>query len=259
MKVVIFAGGKGTRISEESHLKPKPMIEIGGKPILWHIMKMYENHGFTEFILCLGYKGYLVKEYFVNYFTHNADVTIELNNNSIEVLNTNSENFKVTLVDTGLETMTAGRLQRVQKHITEDAFLLTYGDGVSDVNITELIEFHNSHNKIATVTAINPEARFGTMDILHDGLVESFREKPKDTNHWINGGFFVLRKEVFNYLDRDMTNVMWEEEPMIRLSKDAQLMSYKHHGFWKCMDAMRDKEELEKMWNTGAAKWKSWD
>ncbi|MDI1305931.1 MAG: glucose-1-phosphate cytidylyltransferase [bacterium] len=259
MKVVIFAGGKGTRISEESHLKPKPMIEIGGKPVLWHIMKMYENHGFTEFILCLGYKGYIVKEYFVNYFTHNADVTIELHNNTIEVHNTNSEKFKVTLVDTGLNTMTAGRLQRIQKYITEDVFLLTYGDGVSDVNITKLIEFHNSHNKIVTMTVVNPEARFGTMDIFPDGLVENFREKPKDINHWINGGFFVLNKEVFNYFDKDMTDIMWEEEPMIQLSKNTQLMSYKHYGFWKCMDAMRDKEELEKMWNTDNARWKSWD
>jgi len=258
MKVVIFAGGKGTRISEESHLKPKPMIEIGEKPILWHIMKLYEKYGYTEFILCLGYKGYAIKEYFVNYFSHNADITIELQNNTVEVHNTKAENFKVTLVDTGIDTMTAGRLQRVQKYIQEDTFLLTYGDGVSDVNINELVAFHQSHGKLATMTAIIPEGRFGTMDIGDDGVVKSFREKPKNDNHWINGGFFVLNKAVFNYFDNDMTDIMWEQEPLIRLTEDKQLMTYKHHGFWKCMDAMRDKEELEKMWNKGNAPWKVW-
>jgi glucose-1-phosphate cytidylyltransferase len=259
MKVVIFAGGKATRISEESHLKPKPMIEIGEKPLLWHIMKIYEQHGFTDFILCLGYKGYAIKEYFVNYFSHNADITIELQNNTIEVHNTKVENFKVTLVDTGLDTMTAGRLQRIKKYIKEDIFMLTYGDGVSNVDITKLIEFHKAHGKMATMTAIIPEGRFGTMDIAEDGMVNNFKEKPKNDNHWINGGFFVLNKEVFNYLVKDMTEVMWEEEPLIKLTEDNQLMTYKHHGFWKCMDAMRDKEELEKMWNTGNAKWKVWN
>ena len=258
MKVVIFAGGKGTRISEESHLKPKPMIEIGGKPILWHIMKIYEKYGHTEFILCLGYKGYAIKEYFVNYFSHNADITIELRNNTIEVHNTNAEDFKVTLVDTGLDTMTAGRLQRVQKYINEDTFLLTYGDGVADIDIDKLVTFHKSHGRIATMTAIIPEGRFGTMDIADDGAVKSFKEKPKNDNHWINGGFFVLDKKVFDYLDSDMTEIMWEEEPLTRLTEDNQLMTFKHTGFWKCMDAMRDKEELEKMWSTGTGKWKVW-
>jgi glucose-1-phosphate cytidylyltransferase len=258
MKVVIFAGGKGTRISEESHLKPKPMIEIGEKPILWHIMKIYEKYGYTDFILCLGYKGYAIKEYFVNYFSHNADITIELQNNTVEVHNAKAENFKVTLVDTGIDTMTAGRLQRVQKYIQEDTFLLTYGDGVSDVNINELVAFHQSHGKLATMTAIIPEGRFGTMDIGDDAVVKSFKEKPKNDNHWINGGFFVLNKAVFNYFDNDMTDIMWEQEPLIRLTEDKQLMTYKHHGFWKCMDAMRDKEELEKMWNKGNAPWKVW-
>jgi glucose-1-phosphate cytidylyltransferase len=234
------------------------MIEIGEKPILWHIMKLYEKYGYTEFILCLGYKGYAIKEYFVNYFSHNADITIELQNNTVEVHNTKAENFKVTLVDTGIDTMTAGRLQRVQKYIQEDTFLLTYGDGVSDVNINELVAFHQSHGKLATMTAIIPEGRFGTMDIGDDGVVKSFREKPKNDNHWINGGFFVLDKAVFNYLDNDMTDIMWEQEPLIRLTEDKQLMTYKHHGFWKCMDAMRDKEELEKMWNKGNAPWKVW-
>lgn len=259
MKVVIFAGGKGTRISEESHLKPKPMIEIGEKPILWHIMKLYEKYGYTDFILCLGYKGYAIKEYFVNYFSHNADITIELQNNTVEVHNTKAENFKVTLVDTGIETMTAGRLQRVQKYIQEDTFLLTYGDGVSDVNINELVAFHQSHGKLATMTAIIPDGRFGTMDIDDDGVVNTFKEKPKNDNHWINGGFFVLNKAVFNYLNHDMTDIMWEQEPLIKLTEDKQLMTYKHNGFWKCMDAMRDKEELEKMWQTGNAKWKVWE
>lgn len=258
MKVVIFAGGKGTRISEESHLKPKPMIEIGGKPILWHIMKIYEKHGFTEFIICLGYKGYAIKEYFVNYFSHNADITIELQNNTIEVHNTKAENFKVTLVDTGLDTMTAGRLQKVEKYIQDDTFLLTYGDGVADVNITELVSYHHSHGKLATMTAIIPEGRFGTMDIADDGIVNNFKEKPKNDNHWINGGFFVLNKAIFNYLKQDMTAIMWEEEPLIKLTADKELMTYKHLGFWKCMDAMRDKEELEKMWDKGNAPWKIW-
>ena len=258
MKVVIFAGGKGTRISEESHLKPKPMIEIGGKPILWHIMKIYEKHGFTDFIMCLGYKGYAIKEYFVNYFSHNADITIELQNNVVEVHNTNAENFKVTLVDTGLDTMTAGRLQRVERYINEDTFMLTYGDGVSDVDITKLLEFHKSHQKLATMTAIIPDGRFGTMDIATDGLVNNFKEKPKGDNHWINGGFFVLDKKIFSYLKEDMTNIMWEQDPLIQLTNDSQLMTYKHYGFWKCMDAMRDKEELENLWYSGDAKWKVW-
>ena len=258
MKVVIFAGGRGTRISEESHLKPKPMIEIGGKPILWHIMKLYEKYGFTEFIICLGYKGYVIKEYFANYFLHNADVTIDLANNQIEVHNTKSENFKVTLVETGLDTMTAGRLQRIKQYITEEEFLLTYGDGVSNVNIDELIGFHHAHKKIATMTSVIPEGRFGIIEVSQEGQVKNFIEKPKDDNYIINAGFFVLNRKVFDYLQDDMTEIMWEQEPLNKLTADGELMAYTHHGFWKCMDAMRDKEELEKMWDSGKAKWKVW-
>lgn len=258
MKVVIFAGGLGTRISEETDTRPKPMVEIGGKPILWHIMKIYSHYGFDEFIICLGYKGYLIKEYFMHYFLHNSDITIELGNNKLDVHYTNAESFKVTLVDTGLATKTAGRLKRVQKYIGNEDFMLTYGDGVSDVNLPELLKFHQAHGKIATVTAIQPEARFGGMELGSDGKVESFKEKPKGDGKWINGGFFVLKPQVFNYLEGDMDNVMWEDGPMEKLSQNEQLMSYKHPGFWKCMDAMRDKLELESLWQNNEAKWKIW-
>lgn len=258
MKVVLFAGGLGTRISEETDIRPKPMVEIGGKPILWHIMKIYSHYGFNEFIICLGYKGYVIKEYFMNYFVHNSDIRIDLENNNMEILGTRSENFKVTLVDTGLHTKTAGRLQRVQKYIGNEDFMLTYGDGVCDVNITELVAFHKANNKIATVTSVQPDARFGGMDLAPGGTVNSFREKAKADAQWINGGFFVLKPEVFNYLDTDMKNTMWEDDPLEKLTADKQLIAYKHQGFWKCMDALRDKIELNELWDSKTAPWKTW-
>ena len=258
MKVVIFAGGLGTRIAEETGTRPKPMVEIGGKPILWHIMKIYSSYGFNEFIICLGYKGFLIKEYFMQYYLHNSDITIELGNNKLDVHYTNTDPFKVTLIDTGVSTKTAGRLKRVQQYIGDEDFMLTYGDGVSDIDIPALLEFHRSHGKIATVTAIQPEARFGGMEISGDGYVKVFKEKPKGDGKWINGGFFVLRPEVFRYLDGPMDEVMWEDSPMERLSRDSQLMAYRHSGFWKCMDAMRDKLELEDLWSNDQAKWKLW-
>jgi glucose-1-phosphate cytidylyltransferase len=258
MKVVIFAGGLGTRLAEETEARPKPMVEIGGKPILWHIMKIYEQHGFNEFIICLGYKGYLIKEYFMHYYLHNSDLTIELGSNKIDVHYTHTESFKVTLVETGLNTKTAGRLQRVRNYIGDDDFMLTYGDGVADVDLVRLLQFHRSHGKICTVTAVQPEARFGGMDIAGDGMVSHFKEKPKGDGKWVNGGFFVLRPGVFDYLQDDMTEVMWEDRPMERLAQDGQLVAFKHTGFWKPMDAMRDKLELESMWQNNQAKWKIW-
>jgi len=258
MKVVLFAGGLGTRISEETETRPKPMVEIGGKPILWHIMKMYSHYGFNEFIICLGYKGYIIKEYFMHYFMHNSDITIDLKDNNVEMHGSRAESFKVTLVDTGLNTKTAGRLKQVQKYIGNEDFMLTYGDGVCDVDMNTLLDFHKKHKKTATVTAIQMDARFGGMDLAPDGNVVSFREKAKDESKWINGGFFVLRPEVFKYLDGDMQNMMWEDEPMEKLTEDNQLVAYKHTGFWKCMDALRDKIELESLWQTGQAKWKNW-
>ncbi len=258
MKVVIFAGGLGTRISEETDTRPKPMVEIGGKPILWHIMKIYSHFGFNEFIICLGYKGYVIKEYFMHYFLHNSDITIELGSNNIEIHDTNTEAFKVTLVETGLNTKTAGRLKQVQKYIGNEDFMLTYGDGVCDVNLTDLVAFHKSHNKIATVTSVQLDARFGGMDVGAGGEVLSFREKAKDESKWINGGFFVLKPEVFNYLQGDVSNMMWEDEPLESLAKDDQLVAFRHQGFWKCMDALRDKIELEDLWKNNEAKWKVW-
>ena len=258
MKVVIFAGGLGTRISEETDTRPKPMVEIGGKPILWHIMKIYSHYGYDDFIVCLGYKGYMIKEYFMHYFLHNSDIAIELGSNKVEVLGTNSESFKVTLVETGQHTKTAGRLKQVQKYLGDEDFMVTYGDGVSDVNIKDLITFHKQHNKIATVTAVQMDARFGGMDLTENGDVVSFREKAKDESKWINGGYFVLKPEVFNYIDGDINNMMWEDEPLEKLTTDNQLAAFKHKGFWKPMDALRDKLELESLWQTGQAKWKIW-
>jgi len=258
MKVVIFAGGLGTRISEETDTRPKPMVQIGGKPIIWHIMKIYNHFGFNEFIICLGYKGYVIKEYFMHYFLHNSDITIDIGSNKMEIHDTNTEAFKVTLVETGLDTKTAGRLKQVQKYIGDEDFMLTYGDGVCDVNLTDLVAFHKSHNKIATVTSVQMDARFGGMDVGSDGEVLSFREKAKDESKWINGGFFVLKPEVFNYLKGDVNNMMWEDEPLESLANDNQLIAYRHHGFWKCMDALRDKIELEDLWKHNQAKWKVW-
>jgi len=257
MKVVIFAGGRGTRISEESQLRPKPMIEIGGKPILWHIMKTYAHYGHTEFIICLGYKGWHIKEYFANYFLHNADMTVDLQNNSIEFLNNNAEPFKVTMIDTGLETMTAGRLKRVLPYTNNEPFLLTYGDGLIDADINETIDFHKQTGKICTMTSIQAGSRFGVIKMQDNGVIESFEEKPKDSGSWINAGYFVVEPEIRQYLEGDMDDIMWEAEPMANLAKDQQIAAYKHHGFWKCMDTLREKEELESMWEQGA-KWKCW-
>lgn len=258
MKVVIFAGGLGTRIAEETDIRPKPMVEIGGKPMLWHIMKIYSHYGFNDFIICLGYKGYVIKEYFMNYFLHNSDITLDIANNKMEVLGSNSEAFKVTLIETGSTTKTAGRLKQVQKYIGNEDFMLTYGDGVADIDIKNLIAFHKSHNKIATVSAIQLEARFGGMDIDNENSVTSFREKAKDENKWINAGFFVLKPQIFDYLVGDMNNMMWEDEPLENLTNNGELIAYKHTGFWKCMDAMRDKLEMEALWQTNQAKWKKW-
>lgn len=233
------------------------MVEIGGKPILWHIMKMYGSFGLNDFIVCLGYKGYVIKEYFMHYYMHNSDVTIELKNNKVDVHYSTAEAFRVTLVDTGLNTKTAGRLKRVQNYIGNEDFMLTYGDGVSDVDLNSLLKFHQSHGKVATVTAVQPEGRFGSMDINENGSVEQFKEKPKGDDKWINGGFFVLKPEVFNYLQGNMDDVMWEDAPMQKLAVDHQLAAYQHQGFWKCMDAMRDKIELESLWQTNP-KWKTW-
>ncbi|HMH23174.1 MAG TPA: glucose-1-phosphate cytidylyltransferase [Puia sp.] len=258
MKVVIFAGGFGTRISEESHLKPKPMIEIGDKPILWHIMKIFSSQGFTDFIICLGYKGYVIKEYFFNYYLHNSDVTISLKDNKFSVHNSNAEDINVTLVDTGLTTKTAGRLQRIREHVKDEDFMLTYGDGVANVDLAGLVKFHTAHNKIATVTAIQPLGRYGVMQINANSSVHVFKEKARDDEGWINGGFFVLKPSVFDYLPSNADDIMWEDSPIQQLAKDDQLMAYQHHGFWKCMDALRDRVELEEMWNSGNAKWKIW-
>lgn len=258
MKVVIFAGGLGTRISEETDVRPKPMVEIGGKPVLWHIMKIYSHYGYNDFIICLGYKGYVIKEYFMNYFLHNADITVDLSTNKMEVHGANSEAFKVTLVETGLNTKTAGRLQQVKKYVGDEDFMLTYGDGVGDVDIKALVDHHKKNNKIATVTAVQLDARFGGMDLAADGHVTSFREKAKDESKWINGGFFVLKPSVFKYLEKDMSNMMWEDEPLEKLSADGELTAYRHRGFWKPMDALRDKIELEQLWQSDKAKWKTW-
>jgi glucose-1-phosphate cytidylyltransferase len=257
MKVVIFAGGLGTRISEETEVRPKPMVEIGGKPILWHIMKMYSSFGFNDFIVCLGYKGYIIKEYFMHYYMHNSDVTIELRNNKIDVHYSTAEAFRVTLVDTGLNTKTAGRLKRIQKYIGDEDFMLTYGDGVANIDLNDLLKFHQAHKKVATVTAVQPEGRFGSMEINEIGIVDHFKEKPRGDDKWINGGFFVLSPKVFNYLEGNMDEIMWEEAPMQKLAADHQLAAYQHQGFWKCMDAIRDKIELESLWKTDP-KWKTW-
>lgn len=257
MKVVIFAGGKGTRITEESHLKPKPMIEIGGKPILWHIMKIYASFGYNEFVICLGYKGYMIKEYFLNYFTHNSDVTVNLENNEVEVHNSKSESFKVTLVDTGLDTMTAGRLRRIEQYIDTDNFMLTYGDGVADIDINSLVDFHQKNGKICTMSVIQPGSRFGVIETDDKGVVTQFTEKPKEDGAWINGGYFVLNKKVFSYLKDDADEVMWERQPLEDLAKDGELLTRKHSNFWKCMDTVRDRNELERMW-INEPFWKTW-
>lgn len=257
MKVVILAGGLGTRLSEETDLRPKPMVEIGGKPILWHIMKIYAHHGFNEFVICCGYKGHVIKEYFSNFFLHHADITFDLANNKMEVHNNSGENWKITLVDTGKDTMTGGRIKRIQKYTNNEAFMLTYGDGVSNVNIKELVAFHKEHKKMVTVTAVQPDSRFGVLDINSSNEVNSFLEKPKGESGWINGGFFVCEPEIFNYIKGDET--IWEREPLEGIAKDKNLCAYKHSGFWKPMDSLKDKNDLNAFWEKGVAEWKIWN
>lgn len=257
MKVVILAGGLGTRISEESHLKPKPMIGIGEKPILWHIMKEYSHYGFNEFIICLGYKGYVIKEFFADYFLHTSDVTFDLEKNEMIVHNNFSEPWKVTLVDTGLNTMTGGRVKRIQKYIGNETFMLTYGDGVSNVNIKELVDFHKKSGKYATLTAINVDQKFGVLEVNDNNEIKAFREKSQMDGSLINGGYMVLEPQVFDYIEGD--SMPFEKAPLENLAKDGQLSAYKHNGFWKCMDTLRDKNQLEEMWNTNNAPWKVWE
>ena len=252
---MILAGGLGSRISEETHLKPKPLIEIGGMPILWHIMKIYSTYDITDFIVCCGYKGYLIKEYFANYFLHMSDVTFDIKNNKMEVHQKSVEPWKVTLVDTGLDAMTGGRLKRVKNFVENETFCFTYGDGLSDVNVPELIKFHKNQRTIATVTSVQPPGRFGLLDIAGN-KISKFSEKPSSDNNWINGGFFVLEPKVFDYLEDDST--VLEKEPLEKLAKDGQLSAYKHKGFWQPLDTLRDKNYLEKLWVLGKAPWKIW-
>ena len=256
MKVVILAGGFGTRISEESHLKPKPMIEIGEKPILWHIMKYYSQFGYNEFIICLGYKQYVVKEFFADYFLHTSDVTFDLANNSMKVHNNYSEPWKVTLIDTGLNTMTGGRVKRIRDYVGNEPFMLTYGDGVCNVDLKGLVEFHKSHGKTATITTVSIDQQKGVLDIGPDNTIRSFREKAASDGAIINGGFMVLNPEVFSYLKDDAT--VFEQEPMTRLAAEGQLMSFYHDGFWQCMDTQREMQLLETLWQSGNAPWKIW-
>jgi glucose-1-phosphate cytidylyltransferase len=257
MKVVILAGGFGTRISEESHLKPKPMIEIGGRPILWHIMKMYSSFGFNDFVVCLGYKGYCIKEYFAHYFLHEADVTFDFRNKNERMVHHHSaEPWRVTLVDTGAETMTGGRVKRVQEYLGDESFLLTYGDGVSDVNIADLVAYHKAHGKLVTVTSVQPAGRFGALELDSDNRIHGFQEKPKGDGAWINGGFFVMEPKILDYISGD--TAVLEKEPMANLARDSQLVAYKHHGFWQPMDTLRDKNHLENLWGSGKAPWKLW-
>ncbi|WP_277656469.1 glucose-1-phosphate cytidylyltransferase [Seleniivibrio woodruffii] len=258
MKVVILAGGYGTRLSEETDIKPKPMVEIGGKPILWHIMKIYSAYGYNEFIICLGYKGYTIKEYFAHYFLHNSDVTFDFSNNNERLIHThNAEPWKVTLIDTGLNTMTGGRIRRIQQYTDGQPFMLTYGDGVGNVNISELVNFHKLHGKAITMTSSQPEGRFGALNLSGDNLVNSFLEKPKGDGAWINAGFFVCEHKVFDYINEGDSTV-FEQEPLRNLAKDGEMYAYKHTGYWKPMDTLRDKTELQKHWENGTAPWKVW-
>jgi glucose-1-phosphate cytidylyltransferase len=256
MKVVILAGGFGTRISEESHLKPKPMIEIGERPILWHIMKIYSHYGFNDFIICLGYKGYFIKEYFAHYFLHEADVTFDFSESNRQTIHNHfAEPWKVTLVNTGFETMTGGRVKRIQPYIPNEPFMLTYGDGVADIDIQKLVDFHKSHGKLATVTSTQPSGRFGAL-ALNENQVVSFQEKPKGDSSWVNAGFFVMEPKVFDFLESDQT--ILEREPLEKLAQIGELMTFKHSGFWQPMDTMRDKNLLDNLWQTGKAPWKTW-
>lgn len=255
MKVVILAGGLGTRISEESHLRPKPMIEIGGKPVLWHIMKIYSAHGLRDFVICVGYKGYMIKEYFANYYLHMSDVTFDLSKNSMEVHQNTAEPWRVTLVDTGDETMTGGRLKRVKPYVEDGDFCFTYGDGLSNVDVGKLIDFHKQQKTLATVTGVQPPGRFGVLN-LEQQRVAGFEEKPLGDGGWINGGFFVLSPRTIDYIEGDGTH--WEREPLERLAAEGQLAAYRHTGFWQPMDTLRDKNQLEALWDSGKAPWKIW-
>lgn len=258
MKVVILAGGLGTRISEESHLKPKPMIEVGDAPILWHIMKYYSSYGFNEFIICCGYKGYVIKEYFADYYLHRSDITFDFSDNNKMIVHNNvAEPWKVTVIDTGLNTMTGGRLKRIQKYVGNETCMMTYGDGVSDVDLDALLKFHREHGKAATLTAIQPGGRFGVLDIDDSQTVRQFSEKAKEDGGWINAGFMVLEPETFSYIEGDQT--YFEKEPLENMAKDGNLAAYRHEGFWKCMDTMRDKGMLDELWNKGNAPWKRWE
>ncbi|ATW25673.1 glucose-1-phosphate cytidylyltransferase [Candidatus Formimonas warabiya] len=257
MKVVLLAGGFGTRISEESYLKPKPMIEIGDRPILWHIMKLYSHYGYNDFIICVGYKGYIIKEFFADYFLHMSDVTFDLKNNIMKIHCNHSEPWTVTLVDTGLDTMTGGRLKRIKDYVSDESFLLTYGDGVCNVNVNELVEFHKAHGKMVTLTAIQPEGRFGMLHISDENSIDRFKEKIKEDSGWINGGFMVCQPEIMDYIEGDAT--VLEKEPMETIARMGQLKAYKHAGFWQCMDTLRDKNLLDELWKSGEAPWKVWE
>jgi len=256
VKVVILAGGFGTRLAEETSVKPKPMVEIGDKPILWHIMKLYSAHGFDDFVICLGYKGYMIKEYFSNYALHNSNVTFDMRTGEMVVHQSSTEPWRVTLVDTGADSMTGGRVKRVQPFIGDEPFMLTYGDGLADVDLTKLLEFHREHGKEATVTAVQPIGRFGAMHLGEGCDVHAFQEKPEGDGSWVNGGFFVLEPSVFDRIDGDAT--IWEREPLESLASDCELMAYRHGGFWMPMDTLRDKMALEAMWLDGTAPWKKW-
>ena len=257
MKVVILAGGYGTRISEETHIRPKPMVEIGGKPILWHIMKIYSAHDINEFIVCCGYKGHMIKEFFANYFIHMSDVKFDLKSNKMEVLQNGAESWQVTLVDTGDQTMTGGRIKRVQKYLGDETFCLTYGDGVADIDVKKLVDFHRSQKTLATLTAVQPPGRFGAFNLAQGQTkIPSFREKPQGDGAWINGGYFVLEPEVMEYIEDDAT--VWEREPLMHLASDSMLSAYRHYGFWHPMDTLRDKMALDELWQADKAPWKIW-
>jgi len=257
MKVLLLAGGLGTRLSEETDLRPKPMVEIGGKPILWHIMKIYSKYGFNEFIILCGYKGYYIKEYFANYYTHQSDIIVDLANNTTEYFNNKAEPWKITLVDTGTDSMTGGRIKRVQEIVGDEPFMLTYGDGVSDINIDELISFHKSHGKAMTMTSSQPSGRFGALNIDDNNQVQEFKEKPKGDGSWINAGFFICEPKVFDYITEGDSTV-FEQAPLMNLAKDGEIFTYKHKGFWKPMDTLKDKNDLNKLWNENKAPWKVW-
>ena len=258
MQIVILAGGLGTRLMEETTLRPKPMVEIGGRPILWHIMKYYEKFGFNDFVICLGYKGDVIRNYFINYYYNNSNIKIDVSNNEIEVINNPSENFSVKLIETGVKTNTAGRIKKILPYIDSEEFLLTYGDGLSDVNLDDLICHHRKNNSLVTLTTVKNSGRFGNIKFNGNGVVEKFIEKPEGDNMWINGGFFIMNKSISEYLDGDVDDVQWERGPLIKIANDGKLSAFKHQGFWKAMDALRDKIELEEIWESGNAPWKIW-